>query len=152
MHPRQTRILLWSAAAVVALACLSLVYQIYTSGNAVLAAAVAGIMALGFFIYTAPRAYTLRYLFPGLAGIGLFVLLPLLYTTWIGFTNYGSKNLLTFARATEVLLEETYQREGAAFEFSLHSAGAGFRIVLTADEEEAAAPPPSETGGGEGGL
>ena len=151
MHPRQTRILLWSAAAVVALACLYLVYQIYTSGNAVLAAAVAGIMALGFFIYTVPRAYTLRYLFPGLAGIGLFVLLPLLYTTWIGFTNYGSKNLLTFARATEVLLEETYQREGAAFEFSLHPAGAGFRIVLTAEEEEEAAPPP-ETGGGEGGL
>jgi maltose/maltodextrin transport system permease protein len=149
MHPRHTRILLWSAAAIVALACLYLVYQIYTSGNAVLAAAVAGIMALGFFIYTVPRAYTLRYLFPGLAGIGLFVLLPLLYTTWIGFTNYGSKNLLTFARATEVLLEETYQREGAAFEFSLHPAGAGFRIVLTADEEEES--PPPETSGGEGG-
>jgi maltose/maltodextrin transport system permease protein len=141
---------LWSAAAVVALACLYLVSRIYASGNAVLAAAVGGIMALGFFIYTVPRAYTLRYLFPGLAGIGLFVLLPLLYTTWIGFTNYGSKNLLTFARATEVLLEETYQREGAAFEFSLHPAGKGFRIVLTAEEEEAAAPP-SETGGDTGG-
>jgi maltose/maltodextrin transport system permease protein len=151
MHPRQTRIVLWAVAAVIAVACLYLVYGIYASGNPMLAAVVVGFMGLGFFIYTARRGYTLRYLFPGLAGIGLFVLLPLLYTTWIGFTNYGSKNLLTFARATEVLLEETYQKEGAAFSFALHPDGAGFRIVLTAEEAEPPAPPDSGDGGGGGG-
>ncbi|HWO20438.1 MAG TPA: maltose ABC transporter permease MalF [Kofleriaceae bacterium] len=135
-------------AAVVAVVCLYLVYGIYASGNPMLAAVVGGFMGLGFFIYTARRGYTLRYLFPGLAGIGLFVLLPLLYTTWIGFTNYGSKNLLTFTRATEVLLEETYQKEGAAFSFALHPDGEGFRIVLTAEEE--APPPPEEAGAGGG--
>jgi maltose/maltodextrin transport system permease protein len=145
MQRRQTRILTRSAAAIAALLCLLLVYRIYASGNAPLAAASAGFMALGFFIYTARRAYTLRYLFPGLAGIAIFVVLPLVYTVSIGFTNYGSKNLLTFSRATHVLLGEVFQREGTSYELSLHPDGDGFRLVLQIAEEEEPAPESSES-------
>lgn len=141
MQPGHARILSRSVTVIAALLCLLLIYRVYTSGNTALAAALSGVIGLGFFIYTARRGYTLRYLFPGLAGIALFVLVPLVYTIWIGFTNYGSKNLLTFERATEVLLGEVYQREGGGYEFTLHPDGAGFRIVLRTAEEE----PPAET-------
>src|SRR5262249_25522045 len=108
------------AAAVAALALL-IVYQLYVGGNPLLAAACAGGFSLTFFVYTARRAYTARYLFPGLAGIALFIVLPLIYTVWLGFTNYSSKNLLTFERATEVLLGEQYERDSARYQFTLHT-------------------------------
>lgn len=138
------------AAAVAAFLCLLLVYRIYVGGNPVMAAACLGMIGFGFFVYTARRGYTMRYLFPGLLGIGLFVVLPLIYTITIGFTNYGSKNLITFQRATEILLGEVYQREGTGYEFSLHPDGGGFRIVLTAAEEEAPAGADAGGGGGDG--
>lgn len=124
---------------------LLVVYQLYVGGNALLAAACAGGFGLAFFVYTARRGYTYRYLFPGLSGIALFVVLPLVYTVWIGFTNYSAKNLLTFERATEVLLGEVYLRDTVRYQFTLHADGGGFRIVLRTDEDE---PEPVETDSG----
>jgi len=127
---------------------LLLVFQLYVGGNALLAAAVAGGLGLAIFVYTARRGYTYRYLFPGLAGITLFVVLPLVYTVWIGFTNYSAKNLLTFERATEVLLGEVYLRDTVRYQFTLHADGAGFRLVLRTDEDE----PSDGSGGSETGV
>ena len=126
---------------------LLLVYWTYADGNAVLAAVCAAAFGLALYIYTARRAYTYRYLFPGLAGIALFIVLPLLYTTWIGFTNYNSKNLLTFERATEALRGEVFQRDTVRYEFALHAAPGGYRIVLKTGEDEAAAEPAGSSGG-----
>lgn len=139
MQPRHRRIASRLAAAVAALAGLAAVYQIYVAGNPVLAAACAGGFGLAYFVYTARRAYTFRYLFPGLAGIALFIVLPLIYTVWIGFTNYSSKNLLTFERATEVVLDEVYERSSVRYQFTLHAAGRGFRIVLHTGDDDAPA-------------
>jgi len=67
--------------------------------------------------------------------------LPLVYTVWIGFTNYSSKNLLTLERTTEVLLGEVYERSNVRYQFTLHAAGGAFHVVLhTADEDDSAAP------------
>jgi maltose/maltodextrin transport system permease protein len=126
---------------------LLLVYWTYADGNAVLAALCASAFGLALYIYTARRAYTFRYLFPGLAGIAMFIVLPLLYTTWIGFTNYNSKNLLTFERATEALRGEVFQRDTVRYEFTLHAAPGGYRIVLKTGEEEPAADPAGSSGG-----
>jgi len=127
---------------------LLVVFQLYVGGNALLAAAVTGGLGLAFFVYTARRGYTYRYLFPGLAGIALFVVLPLVYTVWIGFTNYSAKNLLTFERATEVLLGEVYLRDTVRYQFTLHADGGGFRLVLRTDEDEpAGGSSGSDTGG-----
>ncbi len=46
---------------------------------------------------------------PGLAGMGLFVLFPLVCTIAIAFTNYSSTNQLTFERAQQVLMDRSYQ-------------------------------------------
>jgi maltose/maltodextrin transport system permease protein len=141
MQPRHRRIASRLAATVAALAGLAAVYQLYITGNPVLAAAAAGGFGIAYFVYTARRAYNYRYLFPGLASIALFIVLPLVYTVWIGFTNYSSKNLLTFERATEVVLEEVFERSSVRYQFTLHAAGDRFRIVLhTGDEGDPAAP------------
>jgi len=123
---------------------LVVVYQLYLGGYPLLAASCTGGFGLAFFVYTARRGYTYRYLFPGLAGIALFIVLPLVYTVWIGFTNYSSKNLLTFERATEVLLGEVYQRDNVRYQFTLHADGGGFRLVLRTGDDEA----PVEGSGG----
>jgi maltose/maltodextrin transport system permease protein len=119
---------------------LFMVYRLYAGGNALLAAACGGGFGLAFFVFTARTGYTYRYLFPGLAGIAMFIVLPLVYTVWIGFTNYSSKNLLSFERATEVLLGEVYQTDAVRYQFTLHAAGGGFRLVLRTGDDDDAAP------------
>src|SRR5262245_20001884 len=125
--------------AVAAVVAMFIVYQLYIGGNPLLAAACGGAFGLGFYVYTARGTYTFRYLFPGLAGIALFIVLPLVYTVWIGFTNYSSRNLLTFERATDVLLGEQVELDTARYQFTLHADGSGYRIVLRTGEEEPAA-------------
>lgn len=146
MQPRIGRIGRRVAVAIAAIAALVVVYQLYLGGNAVLAAACAGGFALTLFVYSARRTYTYRYLFPGLAGIAMFIVLPLVYTVWIGFTNFSSRNLLPFERTTEILLDETFERSNVRYQFTLHAADHGFRIVLhTGEEDESAAPAASQT-------
>jgi maltose/maltodextrin transport system permease protein len=148
MQPRTRRAVSRATAVFAVLVALLAVTQLYIAGNAVLAAACAGGFGLAIFVYTARGMYTYRYLFPGLAGIALFIVLPLVYTVWIGFTNYSSRNLLTFERATEVLLDEVYQQSDARYRFTLRAADHGFRLVLHGDDPAAppagtAAPPAS---------
>jgi len=140
MQPRYGRVVLRIATAIVAVSALVAIYRLYAGGNAVLALACAGGVGLAFFVYTAPGTYTYRYLFPGLAGIAMFIVLPLGYTVWIGFTNRSSSNLLTFERATDVLLGEVFLQGSVRYEFTLHDAPGGFRIVLqTGGADEPAA-------------
>ncbi|HMG22009.1 MAG TPA: maltose ABC transporter permease MalF [Kofleriaceae bacterium] len=140
MQPRYRRIGSRIAVVLAALVALVSVYQLYLGGNLALAAACTAGFGLAFYVFTARRTYTYRYLFPGLAGIAMFTVLPLAYTVWIGFTNYSSKNLLTFERATEVVLGEVYERSSVRYQFTLRAAEHGFRIVLrTGGDDEAEA-------------
>jgi maltose/maltodextrin transport system permease protein len=132
--------------AVLAVIAMFVVYNLYVGGNPLLAVACAGGFAVAFFVYTARSAYTARYLFPGIAGIALFIVLPIIYTVWIGFTNYSSRNLLTFERATDVLLGERVELGSSRYAFTLHADGAGFRIVLRTGEDEPASDAPADTG------
>lgn len=127
-------------AAVMAASGLFVVYRLYAGGNAMLAFACLAGFGLAFFVYTARRAYTFRYLFPGLAGIAMFIVLPLIYTMWIGFTNYNSRNLLTFDRATEALLGEVFERATVRYQFTVHAVTGGYRLVLQTGDDE----PPAE--------
>jgi ABC-type sugar transport system permease subunit len=54
-----------------------------------------------------------KYLFPGVAGMLLFVAFPLLYTVQIGFTNYSSSNLLEEERARAYLLDQRWPTKPA---------------------------------------
>ncbi|MBV8657128.1 MAG: maltose ABC transporter permease MalF [Burkholderiales bacterium] len=121
---------LLAVATVLLLAGLFLVYRMYNAGQPLLALVFLAILGIAVYVYSAVRAYAFRYLFPGLLAAAVFVLFPLIYTFAIGFTNYSSKNLLTYERARQYFLDETYTVEGESLAFTLHRDGNAFRIRL----------------------
>src|SRR5258706_16427264 len=126
----------WGVAALAAVAALFLVFLIYQSGQPVWAVLALGLFGLGFFIYLSNVAFAYRYLFPGLAGMAIFVAFPLLFTAQIGFTNYSSTNLLSFERATSYFLDQLAPSEGTIFTYTLHSYGSEFRLSLVHEHDE----------------
>ena len=135
-----TRAAGFAAAAIVAAAGLWLVFAIYTAGQPVLAVGALALLGAGLYVYTSRTALAWRYLFPGVMGMLLFVAFPLLYTTWIGFTNYSSAHLLSQARVKSYLLEQTIPDEEHALEFTLHPDADGLRVVLAPYAASGAAP------------
>ena len=71
-----------------AIPALALSFFVFYTGNALIALAVLVVTCIGVYIYLSPSAETFRYLFPGFIGFGIFVILPLVYTIYIGFTKY----------------------------------------------------------------
>jgi len=69
-----------------------------------------------------------QFVFPAVAAVLLFIAFPVAYTIWLGFTNYGSFNLLSKQRATEVLLATRDIDETSTRAFSLVPDGDGYRV------------------------
>jgi maltose/maltodextrin transport system permease protein len=134
----------WLAIALVALVLLYVVFLVYSSGQVVLASTLLVAVCLGFYVYNANRAYTYRYLFPGIAGILVFVVFPIVYTISIGFTNYSSRNLLSFDRAKQYFVDETAPAEGEGYQFSLYSDGKEYRLVFKPKDEESSEAKPAD--------
>ena len=130
------RPLKWLLVVLAAFGALWVVFRIYANGQPVWAVGALALAALGFFIYLSNVSFAYRYLFPGLAGMAIFVAFPLLYTVQIGFTNYSSSNLLSFERATAYLLDQTVPGEGQAYAFSLYAVGPEYRLVLAPGQED----------------
>lgn len=81
------------------------------------------------------KAYAWRYVYPGLAGMGLFVLFPLICTIAIAFTNYSSTNQLTFERAQSVLMQRQFTT-GKTYGFGLYPVGDRWRLQLANPEND----------------
>jgi len=116
---------------ILVLALLYTVWKVAASGQVLLAVAWLALVSVGFYVYLARSAYTWRYIFPGLLGALGFVILPLAYTVRLGFTNYSSRNLLTFERSTRYFLEETTAGPGQRYQFTIHPAGEEIRMAFT---------------------
>ena len=124
----------WIGRAIVALATLALLwmaFSLFTAGQPLVA--IGGMIFGGtaIAIYGTAKSLAWRYLFPGVAGMLLFVAFPLLYTVQIGFTNYSSANLLEFVRAREFLLSQSIADEAQAYDVTVHADGASRRLQLT---------------------
>ena len=117
-------------AALVALAGLWLVFAIYSAGQPLLALGAFALIGAGLVVYRSRAALAWRYLFPGVMGMLLFVAFPLVYTMWIGFTNYSSTHLLSQERVKAYLLEQTVPDEDHSLEFTLHPEGDSLRLAL----------------------
>jgi maltose/maltodextrin transport system permease protein len=124
-------LLRWGLAGAFVLATLYLVTVVYVSGQPLLALAVLAGGASALFVFSSPRMYAFRYVYPGLMAVLIFIVFPIAYTIWISFTNYSSTNILTFQRATEYLLADSYRAGDGSYRFSVHPVEAGHVLALT---------------------
>jgi maltose/maltodextrin transport system permease protein len=116
---------------VVELALLYCIGLVYVIGDFWVGFAATALWGVANFIYLHPSGYTYRYLFPGLFGMGLFVLFPLLYTFYISLTNYSSKHLLTFDRSLNYFTSQSYIVEGSqTLSLDLYKNAAGLSLLF----------------------
>ena len=76
------------------------------------------------------RFYTVRFVVPGMITMLLFVLFPIIYTIYLGFTNYGSFNLLQYERAQEVILASRIVDKASSRPFSVYAEGDQHRLYI----------------------
>ncbi|MDR7267679.1 maltose/maltodextrin transport system permease protein [Pelomonas saccharophila] len=131
------KLLHWPVAIAAIVAALYLVFVVYTTGQAAWAAGLLVLFTAGFYVYLSRGGFAWRYLFPGIAGMLIFIAFPLVYTAQIGFTNYSSTHLLSESRVREYLLEQRDAVEDQVLAYSLHASGAEYRLVLHAEGEAA---------------
>ena len=124
----------WAIAGATALALLWFVFSLWAAGQPLVAVGVGALGGAALFVYGTARSVAWKYLFPGIAGMLVFVAFPLVYTVQIGFTNYSSSNLLDEERSRTYLLEQTLADEAHARAFTLHAKGGAFRLKLMPGE------------------
>lgn len=114
----------------VSLAFAYVALRVYLVGIPVFGLAILA-LGLGFLvIYGSRRFYAARFIYPGVLTVGLFIIFPILYTLFLGFTNYSSFNLLTQERATDVLLLEKIVDKQSERPFSVTSENEQYRIFF----------------------
>jgi len=127
-------VLRWTLTAAATLSLLWMVFGLYVSGRASWAAGLLAFGSLAIWIYASSRTLAAKYLFPGVAGMLIFIALPLVYTVQIGFTNYSSAHLLEEDRARAYLLAQTEVEEAGLMAYTLHRQGAGVVLALQPPE------------------
>ena len=135
--PAPARSLKWLAVALVLLASalgLYAVWILYLLGQPLLAVLVLALVVAFALIFTQRRFYASRFIYPGIAAILLFVVFPIVYTVYLGFTNYSFLNLLTYERAREVLLSRTVIDPATERPFALASDNGQYRVFLPEGE------------------
>lgn len=131
LRERYTRWALRTFMALLVLALMWLVVGFYANGQWMFALLFLVLDTALAIVFTRRQLMSHRYIFPALAGMGVFVVFPLLYTVGISFSNYSSSNLLSEQRVREQLLGETYQVPGESYDFSIvDTDGAKVRLVL----------------------
>ncbi|MDG2952761.1 maltose ABC transporter permease MalF [Exercitatus varius] len=108
-----------------------LVGLMYLQGEYLFAILTLVILTSGVYVFTNKNAYAWRYVYPGIMGMTIFILFPLVATIAIAFTNYSGSNQLSFERALSVLTEQRYFA-GDKYNFKLYpQADNQYKIVLT---------------------
>jgi len=111
--------ILW---AIVLGGALFLSVRMYIAGAPVLAMAMLAATAFVGWVYTSSRSHASRYLLPGLATFVIFVLMPLLYTVYIAFTNFSGEHLLSQERVQAWFAQDSYAPTPARYAFRLYPA------------------------------
>ncbi|MCI5763750.1 maltose ABC transporter permease MalF [Actinobacillus porcinus] len=107
------------------------VFLIYSQGEYLFALLTLIILTSGIYIFSSKKVYAWRYVYPGIMGMTIFILFPLVATIAIAFTNYSGSNQLAFDRAVSVLTEQRYFA-GDKYDFKLYPQADGqYKIALT---------------------
>ncbi|MBS0848331.1 maltose ABC transporter permease MalF [Citrobacter sp. JGM124] len=129
----QSDLLKWLVIGVLSLFTCYLIMLMYAQGEYLFAIVTLILVSLGLYVFANRRTYAWRYVYPGIAGMGLFVLFPLICTIAIAFTNYSSTNQLTFERAQSVLMGRQFQT-GQTFSFGLYPDVDQWRLQLASPD------------------
>ena len=93
------------------------------------------LMALTVIIFTFKKAYPFRFMFPGLITFVLFMILPMIFTIYIGFTNLSTGHMLDQSAVYDILKKETHIPANAkSYRFWLVSNPENFTIYLQEEE------------------
>lgn len=124
-------------------------FRLALSGEPLFAAALLALAVGVAVVYGLDRFYALRFVFPATVAVLAFIALPVGYTSYLGFTNYSSTNLLTEERARAVLLSRATVDPATERPFGLVAEeGGAFRVFLPAQgEAPALLSEPFEMGG-----
>ncbi len=127
---RAARLLRWPLAGLALLAALYGVFLVHAAGQTWWAMGTLALVTSAFYVYCSNAGFAYRYLYPGIAGMGVFIAFPLLYTAQIGFSNYSSAHLLSQERARAYLLDQHEAITEQIQPYTLHAAGAEYRLAL----------------------
>ncbi|MCL9773815.1 maltose ABC transporter permease MalF [Vibrio methylphosphonaticus] len=106
----------------------------YSRGELAFALLTVILTALALYIFGSKKTYAHRYIYPGIAGMILFIIFPLAYTVGLAFTNYSAKNQLSLERTQSVLTQRTFQ-SGDSYSFDLHKTENG-HVIYVKDGEQ----------------
>ena len=105
-------------------------WTLYVSGMPSFGALIL-VIAVGFaVIFGYERFYAARFFYPGVAAVLVFIAFPVLYTVYLGFTNYGSFNLLTYERVREVLTTQKVIDAESTRPFAVFGGPGAYRVFL----------------------
>ncbi|RYE09458.1 MAG: maltose ABC transporter permease MalF [Hyphomicrobiales bacterium] len=129
-RPRDFRWLGITIVLLLTAACLYAVWTLYIMGQPLLAMLILVLVVAFAIIFTQRRFYASRFIFPGVAALLIFTAFPVVYTIYIGFTNYSFLNLLSYERAREVLLSRSVIDSESERPFGLVSQNGQYQLFL----------------------
>ncbi|PSV18765.1 maltose ABC transporter permease MalF [Photobacterium kishitanii] len=122
----------WFILSLIALVNGYATVLMYAQGEVAFALLTVVLTALAVYIFGSSKTYAQRYIYPGIAGMIIFIIFPLLYTVSLAFTNYSATNQLTLERTQSILEQRTFQA-GKSYKFELYKAGGGYQIIIDDD-------------------
>ncbi|WP_278877943.1 maltose ABC transporter permease MalF [Paracoccus yeei] len=105
-------------------------FSLYSMGQPLFGAILLGLATCFAVVFGSERFYGSRFIFPGIAAVLIFIAFPVIYTIWIGFTNFSSFNLLTYERTIEVLTSRGTVDQATEQPFAVAPDGDAYRIWL----------------------
>ncbi len=132
--PANARFLRLAIVGLATLVLLFAVWNLYAVGQPLFGALILGLAVGIALVFGSDRFYTTRFVFPGVAAVLLFIAFPVLFTIYLGFTNFSSFNLLTFERAVEVLQSNKVVDASTERPFAVVRDAGAFRVFLPEGE------------------
>ena len=102
----------------------------YARGEAAFAMLTLMVAASGSWLMISKGRSNVHLVFPCLVMVAAFIVLPLLYTINIAFTNYSADHTLSCERARATLLGESWHPAGEYYRLKVFREGSGLRLML----------------------
>lgn len=129
----RSHMLRWLGKGLLGLIVLALLYSawiVYMVGQPLFGVLLLIVAMVSGVVFSSRRFYTLRFIVPGMITMILFVIFPIVYTIYLGFTNYGSFNLLHYDRAQQVILSSQIVDKSSSRQFSVVASDEGYQLFI----------------------